>query len=114
MPNRLEELRKQRARLLEVLSWIEGQIIAESSAGGRPAGEPVAPSTRVASDPFAPIVPSPGPAEHEADIILEQYRDETKNLTESVRSGCFLYFALAMALLLAGVAVWYWLTVRRR
>ncbi|HVU18966.1 MAG TPA: hypothetical protein VHD32_18820 [Candidatus Didemnitutus sp.] len=114
MPDRLQELQQQRARLLEVLKWIEQEIIAESARSGRGASALPSPTLpAVAPRPVRTASRPPGLTEADAELILEQYREESQNAPQSVRTGCFLYFGLALGLLVASVLAWYFLTPKR-
>lgn len=130
MPDRLAELRRQRALIQEHLAWLDREVAALERHRVTPAPtalEPVTPapfvvgvntvsatvksapastlSTLSAGLPAAPAIGSTSvPA---ADDILEQYRVEPTALKQDIRKGCFLYFAAAMALLVMGVLILY-------
>ena len=105
MQDRLAELRRQRALVVEHLGWLDREIAAAAPSGlsSTPAVQPniaeqpatlaeaslavVPPSQSSSSD----AVPSPLPNLRPADI------------KQDVRRGCFLYFGLALLLVvLAG------------
>jgi hypothetical protein len=119
MSERLNELQHQRALLQEHLAWIEREIAAEMTRSGLPApSAPVAVPAPPAREQWPaparpPAAASPAATEQQAETILQQYRDESKNLRQDVRKGCFLYFALAMVLLGAGVVALYFATLRK-
>jgi len=112
MPDRLQDLQQQRARLLEVLKWLEQEIMNESRSGGaRP--EPAAKPGLTAASVLRPASPMPADDEAAAEEILAQYRDASRSAPENIRTGCITYFALALGLLIAAVVVWYLLTPKR-
>ena len=114
MPDRLAELVRQRALVQEHLAWLDREIAraaekpVEPSASGPsvtiiPAHAPVSKTTD-----GAPISPgASGTPRSEADEILEKYRAAPQSVEAEVRKGCFLYFAAALVLLGATVAVLY-------
>jgi hypothetical protein len=124
MSERLNELKRQRALVQEHLDWIEREITAEAGRSGPQApGEspptpalPVAPaswSVPPAQTPRpASIEPRPG-ATRDAMGIIESYRDDSKDVRQDVKKGCFLYFALALGLLGLAVVFLYYMTFKR-
>jgi hypothetical protein len=107
MSERLNELRRQRALLQEHLAWLDREIAAEQ-------GHP--PPATAAVAPPAPL-PAPTPAspatalasERDPDAILARYREQTGDLKQNVRRGCFLYFIAAFALVgLAVLALYFY------
>lgn len=113
MPDRLAELRRQRALVQEHLAWLEREIAATESAGGKIAAEvrpaiPASPLPRPSASP-APITPPSPPSDASIDKLLEQYRSAPGSVKQDVRKGCLLYFALALAVFAASVAVLYFL-----
>lgn len=121
MPDRLDELRRQRALVADHLAWLDREI-----AGATPPTEERAPldpaplplsaakatvSTRAyAGSPANSSATPSAPAD--PDSILAEYRVEPKSVRQDVRKGCFLYFALAFILLFAAVGA-LWLLFRR-
>jgi len=127
MPDRLNELRRQRALVAEHLAWLDREIAAESGSpaprahpeqatrveGPAPLVAPAsAPALRPTPLPLMPQAPAPAAAldpemsaqaAADADALLEQYRVAPDALKTDVRTGCFLYFFAAMALLALGV-----------
>jgi hypothetical protein len=133
MSDRLAELRRQRALLTEHVAWLDREIAAEAGKAG--SGDPpraalppapavggsVSTGSRATVDApatiFAPVSPASTPASRvtagatDADAILNEYRVPSEALKTDVRKGCFLYFAVAMALLIGGVAI-LWVAFR--
>ncbi|MEO5957921.1 MAG: hypothetical protein ABIZ49_12405 [Opitutaceae bacterium] len=103
MPDRLAELRRQRALVQDHLAWLDREIAATSAV--RPSDPSPAPLRPVASTamPITANAPTENPAE--AETILEQYRVPATMMKQDVRKGCLLYFAGALALLALGVAI---------
>jgi hypothetical protein len=157
MPDRIAELRRQRALLQEHLAWLDREIAREtaretasSSTGLTAPEDPLTRDPRDALQSFRPIgasaPPTPLPAASRAttplhiakpdttstpiaaspsaaatsasgtrvatdapeiDAMLNEYRVPSDSVRTDVRKGCFLYFAAAIALLAAIVAVLY-------
>lgn len=136
MPDRLQELRRQRALVQEHLAWLDGEIAAVSGQASASTPAPhLAPAARAMPSPtpsassylagqaaaiarHASSVPvaasSENPAVHAAaEAILEEYRVPADSLKTDVRKGCFLYFFIGLALLGAGVTALYFLLSKR-
>ena len=129
MPDRLSDLRRQRALLQEHLAWLDREIAQAAqpsatpatdatvpSAGARPLAQPTVPphSAGAASQPpnapaTSTVRSNTAPAEAEIDAILAQYRQSGGALRNDVRKGCFLYFAIAFVLLGLGIVALYYL-----
>lgn len=134
MPDRLAELRRQRALVQEHLAWLDRELAAlertspprsaESPAAVDPfvvdvntqpaatgaTPRPLSPAATLSSPaPFGRASPAPAAAAQApmVDALLEEYRVEPGALKRDVRKGCLLYFAGAMALLILVVAVLY-------
>jgi hypothetical protein len=129
MPDRLNELVRQRALVSEHLAWLDREIArANSSQAPAPAPivAPFASSTSGLPVPAAPVAPttpvidptlstpSTGPATTPAEApaalseeILDQYRVSPKAVHQDVRKGCFLYFAGAFVVLGIVIAILY-------
>lgn len=129
MSDRLSELIRQRALVLEHLAWMDGEIAAAKSKADlvapagvsdvrAPSGAPsqVLPTaTALASDLLDPPVPAssaePAPAGGapvpETEVILEQYRVTPTAVKQDVRKGCLLYFVGAFVVLGIVVAILY-------
>jgi len=125
MPDRLQELRRQRALVADHLAWLDREIAADPAATapgpGAPspaAPVPVVPPVRLpASLPAQPSVagensPVEAVVAAEADAILEDYRVAPDELKTDVKKGCFLYFFAALAFVALGVVVLYFLFQR--
>jgi hypothetical protein len=95
MPDRLQELLRQKTLLDEHAAWLEREIAAEKArTGGIP------PPTDLSGPSGGP---QPAISDAEADAMLEQYRANPQSLQHEVKRGCFLYFFGALALV--GLAV---------
>ncbi len=127
-PDRLSDLRRQRALLQEHLAWLDREITlatAETNAPADATSSPVAPGAPLpvsvppaggVSPALPAIAPAPTsstvvsvPATVDPEAILEQYRKPGGALHRKVRQGCFLYFAAAFVLLGLGVVALYFL-----
>lgn len=110
-PDRLAELRRQRALVAQHLAWIDSELIA-AGAGQPPAS--TAPAAAVATpDLSPPVLPAVGAADNpavalahaKADEIIEQYRATEALDPASTKRGCLLLmgavFAIGGAILLA-------------
>jgi hypothetical protein len=112
MPDRLNELRRQRELIREHLEWIEREITA--AAGSDPIRPvPAAKPTKWSAPPAAPRKTSSAPATGDPDALVAKYGQDSGNVHENVKQGCFLYFALAFVLLGAGVVWLYWHTFHK-
>jgi hypothetical protein len=136
MSDRLAELRRQRALVQQHVEWLDREIAAETArlnpaqAGAKIAAVVAAAAPAVATTPAvmpsavaAPIAKTlaSNPSLHstppvnvpevaadpEAERILDEFRTTPGSLHQDVRKGCFLYFAAALALLAAIVALLY-------
>jgi hypothetical protein len=123
MPDRLEELRRQRALMQQHLEWLDREIAAETDktrqaqTGVRIATVVAAAVPKVSPPPAQSPITETSPAAaartvtpeavSDPDTILEQYRVPQTSLHSDVRKGCFLYFAAALALFFAGVVALY-------
>jgi hypothetical protein len=122
MPDRLSELVRQRALVLEHLAWLDREIASATASG---AASPLAPTpppgiatanlplvetTRVPAPATggAPVASATsGAAVPEPEIILDQYRVAPATVKQDVRKGCLLYFAGAFVVLGIIVAILY-------
>jgi hypothetical protein len=133
MPDRFNELVRQRALVAEHLAWLD-QEIARANSVPATAPAPLAPQAALpraesaippitdaaaltrATNNVDPTASSPSsapammPAETPAvvsDEILDQYRVSPTSVHQDVRKGCFLYFAGAFVLLGIVIAILY-------
>jgi len=122
MSDRLQELRRQRALVAEHLAWLDREIRA---AGGTMSVAPAATlssfvgpedtlSAPVAAPIAVPAVFTPPPAPPlppevaaTADAILDEYRVQPDSLKTDVKKGCFLYFFIALGLVVLAVVGFY-------
>ena len=107
MSDRLAELQRQRALVQEHLAWLDREI----AAAGKPTDRslPAAATTTATTLPATPtaVAPKPTPSEVHVDELLAQYRSAPGAVRQDVRKGCLLYFALALVVLAASVAILY-------
>ena len=112
MPDRLPELRRQRALVAEQLAWLDRELAA---AGGEtptpPASSqpPATPAPAALSPPAHPVVDADLPS---AENILEEFRHEAELSPAKMRRGCIWSFICGLALLILGVTALYWLRYR--
>jgi hypothetical protein len=118
MSDRLAELRRQRALVLEHVAWLDREIAAATPLS--PIADRSIPPL-VASPQPTPAVAEPGalpvaaaPVGPEADAILDDYRVPETSLKSDVRKGCLLYFVGAFLLVGLGVVALYFLFQARR
>lgn len=111
-PDRLAELRRQRALLQQHSDWLDREIAA-AQAGATPVATPPPATPAAVISPLPVPVPGTGPAPAldaiDPDTILSQYRSDESRLKTDVRKGCLLYSALAFLLLTLGVFGLYFL-----
>jgi hypothetical protein len=107
---RSDELLRQRELLREQLAWIEREIAREAAESvGSPA---VVPPPRLAQPNFSVTASD---ADRDAEAILAEFRRSAPSVEAQTKRGCILYFAAALALLLAVVlAVGYFYYKGRR
>jgi len=133
MPDRHQELLRQRALVQAHLAWLDREIAQAAPPASVSAG-PVAPSGLRLSPSRAPAnttlrhtadailghaaagVPlATAPRDiTQADAILDEYRVPPAALKTDVRKGCFVYFVLALVLVAAGVTALYFLLGKGR
>lgn len=112
MSDRLKELQRQRALIQEQLAWLDREIAATRSAS---TPNPVSITTSAPpskSPSLAPVSGDAAAAELAAEEIIAEYKTEVQALTGTVRRGCFLYFALALALFVLSVFAFYLLKTK--
>lgn len=108
MPDRLDELRRQRALVQQHLAWLDAEIAA-AQGGATPA--PAAPAARViAPGGSGPAVPAVNPLDAEA--LLARYGEEERFRPGRLKLGCWIAFLLAFAAFWGAVGVWYLLKTR--
>jgi hypothetical protein len=122
MPDRLNELLRQRALIQDHLSWLDRQIISESD-GISPLASPTTVSGQSEGGkqplvstplPFAPAgLPDPAQSNHEADAILADYKKDPRRQQSDIKRGCFLYFLGALAFVSLVVFLFYFFYSRR-
>ena len=114
MSDRLTELQRQRRLLQEHVAWLDREIAAESAKSGAPSAPlpaavqstPREPTALAAAAQRATTqLESTLPADAEA--FLEQYATPPQSIQSDVKRGCFIYVALAAALLTAAVTALY-------
>ncbi|MBL9186417.1 MAG: hypothetical protein JNK23_02970 [Opitutaceae bacterium] len=102
MPDRLDELRRQRALVQEHLAWLEREITATEgkAAPNKPTVATPLPAMRAATQASAPL-------DTRVEDVLAHYRKEPATVKQDVRKGCLIYFALALFAVAAVVALFY-------
>jgi flagellar biosynthesis/type III secretory pathway chaperone len=93
MSDRLQELRRQKALLIEQAACLDREIAAEQA--------------RINLAPPAAASQPPASADAAVEALLNQYRPDPQALRQSVKRGCYLYFLAALALLGLGVLTIY-------
>jgi hypothetical protein len=99
---RLKDLQRQRALAQEQLDWLDREIARETGAAAPPAPSP-APAAA------APTTAGPAHSEAEVEAMMAQYRSDPEALQTNVKRGCFLYFFVALGLLLLALLAFYFL-----
>ncbi|PTY07335.1 hypothetical protein DB347_08520 [Opitutaceae bacterium EW11] len=108
MPDRVDELLRQRRLIQEHLAWLDREIARET---GKPAA--VSPLTSIAHVLSPAGAQSPAAVEPSgSDPILAQYEQNPQNLQQDVRKGCLTAFAIGMALFLGSVGIAYFFYAR--
>jgi len=130
MPDRLAEIRRQRALVAEHLAWLDREIAAAAPASAAPVA-PTAPA--VVPAPIAPPATAPStldpaailaaaaaakPAAQDSaapsieDDIAEKHlpRRQPGSIQQDVRRGCLLYFAIAALLVFGLCALLVWVS----
>lgn len=114
MPDRLQDLQRQKALVQEQLAWLDREIAAiEKKKVSVLPPEPAAimmPVTPAKSAAIGSV--DAAAAERAAEEILAQYQQESQSLQKNVKRGCFLYLFAAIGLLILGVCVLYLATRR--
>ncbi len=104
MPDRLAELRRQRALVQEHLAWLEREI---ARTGGDAGAAPSATAGSVPAVSAAPVA-AREPSDASVEKIVAHYRTSPDAVRDDVRRGCFLYFAIALMFLALAVAgLWF-------
>jgi hypothetical protein len=110
MSDRLSELVRQRALVLEHLAWIDREIAQANMAAPGVSRTPAVPFVTPVPLPAAPAAPDVSTVAvpvDDADEVLEQYRVSRKAVHQDVRKGCLLYFVGAFVVLGIVVAILY-------
>jgi hypothetical protein len=128
-PDRLAELRRQRALVAQHLAWIDAELTAAGAGRSPHAGTvspsaPVAPGTPpenappadaelAAAEPAAEIDPAVALANARADEIIEKYRATEALDPLAAKRGCLVLFGAFMVLLGATVLAIYFFHYRQ-
>lgn len=95
-PERLDELRRQRALVRQHLEWLDREIAAAA-----PEDRPATPM------PTSPVATATPP--HPAAATLPTYEPDPEGARQAARRGCFILAAIILALLtISLVAIYYW------
>jgi hypothetical protein len=109
--DRLTELQRQRALAQEQLAWLDREIARETSQAATAAVIPPAPPVPVPTAlTSAPVQPDmPAATAQAADEIIARYQHEAGTGAQDVKRGCYLYFFVALGLLVVGTLAAYFL-----
>jgi hypothetical protein len=99
-PDRLSELRRQRALAAEQLDWLDREIAAEMALSQRASATP--------ADMHTPARETASPA------AFESYQADPAVTEHETKRGCFLFFAATLVVLLLVLAAVYFLFYRDR
>ena len=128
MPDRLAELRRQRALIAEHLAWLDREIAAAGPASTSSPEPPTASVPEAASAPSpAGLAPAAIPAAattakpgapatvgHAAEDDIATKHLPTKrqpaDIQQDVRRGCLLYFSIAALLVIGLCALLVWVS----
>ena len=114
MPDRLQELLRQRALIQEHLAWIEREI--DSARGGVPPlprnSSPEIPAKLSSAIPSQANLAAPADSNLDVENIISRFRKDPGALKTDTRRGCLVFFGIAMALLCLGAIFAYWLYAR--
>jgi hypothetical protein len=102
MSERLHQLQRQQAILLEHLAWIEAQIELEAVPKELSTPRPVAWQPAKLED-AQPI---------DADALIERYAEKERQHPADIRRGCLLFFLGTMALFALTITAVWWLRYR--
>lgn len=95
MPDRLAELRRQRALVQQHLAWLDAEIAA--AEGEKP------PATPAAAPAQAPATEHPA----DAEALLARYAAEERTSPNRVKMGCWIAFLILFAGFWGAIGVWY-------
>ena len=103
MSDRLDQLLRQRALLLEHLQWLEAEIAAaEPALTPSPVEEPsVSHDPRPTLSPVTEDAPRLAVAHEMADEIIARYQTEEALKPQDVKRGCLVAFFAVLGLCLA-------------
>jgi hypothetical protein len=107
--DRADELRRQRDLLRGHLAWLEREISAEEGRSFTP--DPGVPPPLRPPEPAYTRTPVD---DRDAEAILAEYRSTQVSAASQTKFGCIAYFAVAMALLIAGLMAFYYHTKAAR
>ena len=106
MSDRLEDLKRHRARAQEQLEWFDREIARETGV----APQPAAFATPATTTPLAPADAKDQAAiDKEAAAILERFRQVQHPVRDEVKRGCLIYFVCAVLVLITGLVAFYFL-----
>jgi len=97
VPDRLDELRRQRALVQQHLAWLDAEMARTTTAQ---AAESTAATSR---DDTTALRAQSTPRAPEIDVLLAAQSDAPTNSAAAVKRGCFIAFGLLFLLL--GLAV---------
>lgn len=104
MPDRLDDLRRQRELVRQHLAWLDAEIARDRSPAGVPTSD---------SAPLPEAAPRAAAAPADAaDTLLARYQAEAGQDSRRVKLGCWIVFFAAFASLAVFVGGWYLLRFR--
>ena len=98
------------------LTWLEAEIAREAADDAREQRGVASVSSRhpqpgrleAGATPGVTAAGTTPPSDTAAEALLSQYSGPRRKIREDVRKGCLLYFAVALMLVVAGVAgLWF-------
>lgn len=115
MPDRLDELKRQRALVAEHLQWIDQEILRATGAS-RPAATPppLVPAPIPPATPVPVVAPPssatnlPGPTAPPAPPP-DQPAPDRQNIHRDMKRGCLLWAAIGLVLVLVAFVLMSWL-----
>ncbi len=111
MTDRHQELRRQHELLREHLAWLELEIARESATDSP---LPVVPASPISVPTTMGRTQTTSLPAEDTDALLTTYAADERHNPESTKRGCLLTFAIALGLLLAGVAATYFFFYSKR
>ncbi len=109
--DRLKELVRQRALLVEHLGWLDREIAAARGSASPPAGVVPVPAATPLPSPAAVITSLPVPPT-DVDTLFDRFRSEEAGREQVSKQGCWLVFAALMLVSLIAIGALVFLRYR--